>query len=72
MTLQPDAGTSRHDTTPAVRYEACRHCYRDIRPAVIGPAGDIDLWEDSNGITVCKKRADGEQFLFHQPMGRTT
>jgi hypothetical protein len=47
---------------------ACQHCERDIRPAVVGPGGDIDLWEDVDGITVCKKRAYGEDFLRHQPM----
>jgi hypothetical protein len=46
----------------------CANCERDIRPAVIDDDGDVEVWEDVNGITVCRKRADGEQFLHHRPM----
>jgi hypothetical protein len=51
-----------------IRIESCQHCYRDIRPAVIDPDGDVELWEDPNGMTVCKKKADGEEFLLHKPL----
>jgi len=54
--------------TTATETVRCQHCDRDIRPAVIDSDGEVELWEDLNGITVCKKKADGEQFLFHKPL----